>query len=781
MYQKFIAKFNNISFTIIATVCALLPIFFLPGTISGLGAVKGVLLYVGVFFAFSLWLIAQFIEGTLRIPRHRVFGALVAWVLFVLVSSLMSQNVSVALWGRGFALDSFVTVLVFGLFAFLVATFARDQKRLVKLFLAAFTGSVATVLLQVILYVSQKTPFIAKYLSHVSTQGTLVGSWVDFAHFVTFTFLLSLLMYEVLIPKGFFKFLSLFAMVLSLVTLVFLNFKAAWIVTIISALLVFVYKSSVERSMSKVLSTTGEDQQIDIHPEGAKDSQRFPIMSFIALLVGLFFFLSSGSIGTILANKAGVTFTDIRPSFNSTTHVMRATLAHDPLFGAGGGRFADMWNIYHPLEINQTLFWNTSFDTGFNMLESTMTTHGILASLAILAVLIFSLILGFRLFNYQFPDRFSRFIAVTALIMLVAFVSLFLLASPGMVLVTYGFMYLGLLLGVSALVGKTRIISLNYLRDPRTSFFAILLLVVAAMAGFTAVYFSGNRFASIVLYNRAIAASDFTTAQRRLDRAISLSQNDIFWRTRTALFISQFTAEAGKENADKGQLQTYFTQAEQSARQAVAWDSTSANNWLGLSQVYQLVASDTNTDAFNNAKTAADEAQKRNPNNPVFQLNQAQLALTNKSVNDAMAYLAKALELKPNYLEAFVLRAQIKSAQGDTQAAKNELTSYTKTAPFDDQGYLLLGQAHLALREYPEALDAFSRARELNPGNPNNYLDYINTLIVMGRKTEAIEELKAFKVKFPNIQGIDDEILQLQNGATTTSATSTDTTTPPAN
>lgn len=765
MYQKTVARFNTISFTIITGMAALLPFFFLPATISGLGAVKGVLLYAGVFLAFSFWLVAQFLEGSLRIPRHRVLLGIALWIILALVSALASANVTVSLWGRGFATDSFATVLVLSLYAFLIATFARDQHKLVKLFLAAFAGSVITVLLQVIFYATHTLPFVTKYLGHIASQGTLVGSWVDFAYFVIFTFLISLLMYEVLAPKGFFKFVSLFAMILSLLVLVFLNFRAAWVITIVSALLVFVYKSSVERSLSKFIPAPGDETALETPQD--EEHQRFPMMSFVSLLVGLFFFLSSGSIGASIAQFAGVTFTDIRPSFATTTQVMRAELSHNPFFGAGAGRYMDSWNLYHPVDINQTMFWNTSFETGFSSVQSLLTTNGILPVLALLFVLVVSLLHGFKLFNYQFPDRFTRFIAVTALIMLLAFVILIFLASPGIVLTTFGFMYLGLLLGVSTLVGKTKLMAVNYLRDPRTSFFAILILVIAAMAGFSAVYFSGNRFASIVVYNRAVTSDTFEKAAVRIDRAIGLSINDIYLRTRTALYTSQFTTLANKENADKAQLQTNFTAAEQSASAAVQWDNTSASNWLALSQVYQLVVGGENEEPYKNAKQAADEAQKRNPKNPVYVLNQAQLAVIKKDTEGALAYIEQALVLKADYLDAYILRAQIKRAGGDSTAVKNEITAYTKAAPFNDQGYLLLGQTLLDSKEYQAALEAFARAKELNPGNPSNYLQYISTLEVMGNRTQAITELKAFQTRFPAVEGVADQITRIETGSAT--------------
>lgn len=761
MYQKFITKFNAISFSIIVVVCALMPFLFLPGNWGGLGAVKGVFLYVGVFVAFSFWLLAQFVDGSLSVPKHRVFLLLGVWVVFSLVSALTSKNVAVSLWGRGFPIDSFATVLVLAMFAFLVATYAREQKKLIKLFLAAFSGSVITVLLQVILYISQNVPFISKYLSHIASRGTLVGSWVDFAHFVTFTFILSLLMYEVLMPKGFFKFLSLFAMILSIVVLVFLNFKVAWMVTIVSALLVFVYKSSVERSVAKIFPQHAEEGTVE------EKGGRFPIMSFGALIVGLFFFLSTNSIGAHLSSRVGIIFSDIRPSFAATTEVVKKTMFRDPIFGVGAGRFEDAWNMYHPIEINQTRFWNTSFDSGYSLLETTLATNGLLVTAALVFVLIITLLHGFKLFNYQFPDRFSRFIAVTALIMMIAFVALFTFSSPGIVLVIFGFMYLGLLLGVSSMVGMTKVISINYLRDPRLSFFAILVLVIATMTGFTAAYFSGNKFASIMIYNRAISSNDFQSAISRIDQALSLSQNDIYWRTRVAMFAREFSKIADAQSPDKSLLQTYFSQAEQSARAAVAWDTNSANNWLSLSQVYQLVSSKENEEAFTNAKQAGDEAKSKSPMNPVFLLNQAQIALTKSDVESAYSYIDQALALKSDYLDAFLLKAQIRAAQGESNAFRDEINNYLKIAPFDERAYMLLGQAHITRNEFKSSLDAYNQARRLNPVNPNAYLGIINSLILMGEKTQAIEVLETFRTLFPNISGVDEKITEIKNGKST--------------
>ncbi len=755
MYQSSLKRFNSISFFIIVGLCAVLPFIFLTSNWGAITAVKSAVLYGAVFLASACWLIAQFVGGTFEVPKHRALMFIGVWVILALTSALASANHSVSLWGRGFSLDSWATTLVLGVFAFLVASFAREQKRLVTIFLAAFTGSVIALVLQVSFFLAKNTAFVTKYFGHIATQGTLLGSWVDFAYAAAMTFVLALMMYEVLSPKGFFRSFSLAAMVLSVIVLVFLNFKAAWIIAVVSSLLVFVYKSSVERSVSKLFP-----KQFDT---SAESSTRFPIASFAALLISLFFVLTSASVGVRIAQRVGINFTDVRPSFTTTNHVAGATLRRDPLLGAGAGRFGEMWELYRPLEVNQTEFWNVRFESGYSMFQTMGTTNGILVVIAFLCVMAAVVIHGFTMFSYKFPDAFSRFIAVSSLIMVVSFVGLYIFFSPGIVLVVWGFMYIGLLVGVSTLVKRTTTITITYLKDPRTSFFAILLLVVATIAACGATYATGNKFASITYYNRALLATDIAVSKAHLDRAIRLSTNDVYLRTRAALAVQEFATTAQTDASNKASLQRAFSEAESYAQAAVAWDRTSATNWLGLSQVYQLIASANDNDAYSAAVQAVEQAVARSPYNPQYRYSQAEIALTKADTTSALAFIAQAIELKPNYLAAYVLRAQVRLKAGETDAPVQELMSYIKVAPYDASAYLLLGQAFTSAQQYSRALEAFKYAREINSTDPNALLGIINTYSSLGNTTEALRALDEFAQQFPNVTGVAERRAQLQS------------------
>ncbi len=299
--------------------------------------------------------------------------------------------------------------------------------------------------------------------------------------------------------------------------------------------------------------------------------------------------------------------------------------------------------------------------------------------------------------------------------------------------------------------------------ERRTSFFGILILALLVIGGFVSAYASGNRYASIVAYNRALTATDLSTGIGRLDRSIALAPNDLYWRTRSAVFAQQFTTMAQNESPDKSSLQAAFAQAEASARAAVAWDKTDANNWLALSQVYQLLVGAGNTDAATAAKDAGDEARVRNPNNPLFLQNLAQLAAVQKDTATATDYIAQALTLKPDYLDGYVLRAQLRAAAGEGNAPVDELQQYIAHAPYDEQGYLLLAQAYIAVKDYTHTLDAYGRARQVAPGDPNALLGIINTLATMGQKEQALAALDAFARQFPAISGVEEKRSQIQS------------------
>jgi cytochrome c-type biogenesis protein CcmH/NrfG len=749
MQKPLAAKFEQISFISLLVTCSVLPFVFLPGAVSGIGATKGVLFFIGVLLSATLWLIGVFIEGSISYIRSRALLFLLGAVVLTLVSALASANARVSLWGIGFSIDSFSAIAILTMLTVVAAYFARDKKRLRTLLFTLFFAGSFTIVLQLILFLLRSVPFMTTYFSGVTISGTIVGSWANFALFCSFMFSFGILMFELFVPSGFLKIVSIGTVGLSIVSLVFLNFAPAWILVLVISLLLFIYKMSVERSI-----------KYGLPEEVGKANASFPFLSFGALIIGLFFVLTTGTIGTGLARFAGIAFNDARPSLSASTHIVQSSLMHDPILGIGSGRYGVAWNQYHLPEVNMGLYWNTTFSNGFNVPLTMSVTLGLLPTLLFIAYFISVLLIGIKVVGKSVEDRTIRFLAITVLVLFTLLFIAALLSVPGMVEIILLFLLGGVIIGMSETRGMSEYRTMHFLADPRASFFAVTLMTGVILVGCVGMFLSGMRFASIVFYNRALAAKDMQTALRRLGRADALSHSDLYYRTAAALYSNDFTAHSQSASPDMAILQNDFSGAESNATAAVAWDNSNALNWYTLSQVYQLALS-ANKDAVSNATAALAKAQALAPQNPLFELTAAQLSLAQKDQMSAIGHIQKAIALKANYLDAYLLEAQLKQSNNDLQGAVDILNNYVKVAPYDDQGFGVLGLAYINLKDYSNALAAFRSARTLNPYNSNYYLLYIKTLYLSGNRVTAEQEAVSFKKQFPNLGNQVDNLSQI--------------------
>ena len=66
-------------------------------------------------------------------------------------------------------------------------------------------------------------------------------------------------------------------------------------------------------------------------------------------------------------------------------------------------------------------------------------------------------------------------------------------------------------------------------------------------------------------------------------------------------------------------------------------------------------------------------------------------------------------------MEGAMDEAKSQYRNGNYQAAISELTRVTDEAPDRADAFYLIGYSHLMLQQYPESVDAFARAFQLNP------------------------------------------------------------------
>lgn len=747
MQQKIAQKLYSLSFLFTTLTLCLTPLLFLPLLPWATNGLKIFVFSIGAFLSFIFWVLSQFSEGVIVFQRRRALGMLGVWQALLIVGVLFSTNSKLSMWGRGISTDSLIVLLSFSTLIFLVTQFASEKKKAVTLFFSFFSSLSFILVLQVLFTSLSFIPFIARTLDHVAVSGTLLGSWTDFSYFAVFLYGVALLTYEMYAPSRFLKKLSGALVVLSVITFLFLNIKLVWILVFVTTLVLFLY-----RMIYKSISSSEEEQ----------GSVKFPTVPFVGLLISLFFLLSSPLVGGFFSRSVGFSFNDIRPSIATSVSVAQNSLMKAPLFGNGMGTYQDVWDLYKPLEINATAFWNTSFPAGFNYFLTGLATQGLLVLIAFVLFLASLIVLIKRVIQDRGEDAYTRWIRGVATFGTLFFIVLLFFHTPSIGLLALGAWVIGILLAVAPHKNeRTHVI--NYLQDPRKSFFVLGGMLVMILAAFGIIFYTINLFIGSVLYSRAMRSAEGVLAINRLGTVVQINQNDVYHRVRASLLLSEFNSRTQSEDTDVVLVQNIYREAIDAANRSVVWHGGSSVNWLLLSQIYQLGATGENKELYEQAKKAGENARTRNPRNPVLELNLAQVALTQRNIDEAYAAIARAKEKKPDYIDAYLLRAQILVAEGQSDGFITELQAFLEKAPASSQGYALLAQAYADQNKYDEALRLILIAQQLEPTNISRFGVYVTFLERAGKKDIAIRELEAFKARFPEITGVEERIQELRN------------------
>jgi hypothetical protein len=365
--------------------------------------------------------------------------------------------------------------------------------------------------------------------------------------------------------------------------------------------------------------------------------------------------------------------------------ITKGVLVKHPLFGIGPNRFGEAWSMYKPESINNTQFWDTAFNSGSGLLPTFSATTGGLGILAWLAFIVLFLIIGVRSVFSSIKNKVNWEMVAFFVLSLYLFVSSFFYFT-GTAIFLLSLAFTGVFIGlVSSNSGKE--ISISFLDDHRKSFFSILSLIVIIILSVAVSFKYTERFASVVYFEKAIAAQTEPAAEESIGKAINLYSNDLYLRTYSQIFVVKLNSIVSKgsslSDADKADLQTSFDQAVNSAQLAVSYNRANYINFQLLGSVYQTVGALGVKDAYSKAVEAYQGASLLNPLNPGLKLAMASASFADKKVKEAKDYANQALTLKPDYIDALITRSQIAKSEGDNAGALSYAQTALSLAPTD--------------------------------------------------------------------------------------------------
>lgn len=645
---------DRISFWALFVVVVLLPVFFLPFTQIPVETSKGLLLVIGLAVSIIFWIAARFSDGKLSVSKSWLLLSGFGLVVVFLISALFSNSPSVSLFGT--MLDSGTFYFIFGAFLLMLVSsvLLKDLKNAKTVFFGVLISSAVLFLFQSLRL------FMPEFLSLGVLGGktdTILGSWNTFGIFAGFSTIMSLFVLEFFTTSKLTKWLLSILIVFSIIMSAAVNFPLIWQLLGVFALITFVYKISF---------SFGKKPE-----EGGK--REFPAFSFAVMMVSLLFFMSGQFIGGIIPDSLGLSNIEVRPSLGATMEVATGAIMKNPVLGVGPNKFAEVWAMYKPQVINGTQFWDTSFNSGSGLLPTFAATTGVLGILAWLAFFVLFILTGAKSLFSSIKNNINWEIVVFFVASLYLFVASFFYSSGG-VLFLLAFAFTGVFIGLFSSSHSNSEITFSFLDDPRKSFFSILILVVlmivAAATGFKYV----EKLASVSFFGKTLSATTIPVAEDSIMKAISLHQNDLYFRTYAQVYltkINELVSKGGESlsDADKAQLQSNFDQAINGAQLAINYDNTNYLNYSSLGSVYNTVGALGVKDAYTKAVEAYVKASELNPLNPGLKLVTARVYLADGKVKEARDYAKEALTLKGDYIEALITMSQIEKGAGNNSLA----------------------------------------------------------------------------------------------------------------
>ena len=710
----------------------LLPIFAVPYASVPFGFSKTALFIILTALAGGLWAIARLRDGEISFPRTALFPILIALVAVGAASTLFSGAVALSWSGAFFDVGSLSFLAALILFLFLFAALIRSAEQVFYAYLLFFVSAGLVALFHLIRFIGG--PDMMSFGFFGATTSTLLERWNDLGVFFGAVVVFTLTTLEFVRLRAGLRALLVTALALSLIILAVVNFTLVWLLLGIFSLVFLVYLISF-----KHISRAGfEDVRLSVSPQNAEAHaaeegenelpRKIPIISLLVFACSVMFILFGGPLGNKISGKLSIVAFDARPSFGATLSVARETLKDAPFFGAGPNMFVRKWLAFKPIGANQTIFWNTDFSSGVGYLPTVLVTTGLLGAAMWLLFLVWYMWLGMRFILSLSADKVMRYLVGASFLTSLFLWCVLFFYSAGAVILALAFAFTGLSLAALSCAGALHRASSDFSKSPAFSFAGVLGLIIFTLGCASVAYGVGNRFVSAVWYAEGVRAANeqgnAAEAERLIARAVERAPLDVYMRALAEVSLAQMNtllAQVNEQNADamRESFQLALGHAVEYGKSATALDVGNYANWLSLGRVYEAIVPLKIGGAYENARSAYEEALRLNPKNPAITLSIARLEAAKGDNARAREFIGQSLQLKPNYTEAIFFLSQVEVQEGNIKDAIQSVESATIFAPNDSSLRFQLGLLKYNEKDFRGAADAFARAVALNENYAN--------------------------------------------------------------
>ncbi|MFA6385450.1 MAG: hypothetical protein WCW29_01750 [Candidatus Paceibacterota bacterium] len=715
-------------------------------------ASKGFILSIGMTLSLFFWLVSRLGDGKFVIPKDKLllFAGIVPLVF--LISSFFSYSFYSSLFGNGFEIGTFGSMLILFIVLFLSSIYFQSEKRLWYFLGTVFIGGLIIVVFELINIIFIGLNFALPSFLGLNADN-LVGDWGNFALLMGIMVLLSLFTIELLKTRRLVKIIQYILLILGILFLVMVNISWIWLLVGLFAVIIFVYIFSIQRSGVKIIQDGGE-------------KSKFPLTSLVVIFISLIFLIGSNLTSNFLSNYISINTSEIRPSIVTTSKIAYKSLLHNPLLGTGPNTFVIDWALWQPKEIAQTVFWNVDFTNGFSLLATFAVTTGLLGVISLLLLFIVYLARSIQSIRVALRDTLSNYFIITILmISLYSWITI-IFFNPNITLLMLAFSSSGILVGI--LVSKNAIPAKEYsfLSDPRNNFLSILGILSLMIFAVFLTYVYVEKFTSVIYFSKGLSNQNtiesLAHSEKMFLKAIALDKNDAYYRSLSQIYVNQIsiliTDKTLSPDILKSNLQQLIFQAENSANLAIEQNKKQYLNYINLGDIYSSLVPLSVENSYERAVSAYNKALTLAPNNPSIPLARATLEFINKDNSEARKFIKQSLDLKRNYIDAIFLLVQIETNEGNLPEAIKQAEYAGEMAPNDETVFFRLGLLRYYNSNYNGAISAFEKAVILNNGYLNARFFLGQSYKKVGRTNDALTQFNILNKIIPDNQEIKNAI-----------------------
>ncbi|MBU2025127.1 MAG: tetratricopeptide repeat protein [Patescibacteria group bacterium] len=578
-------------------VVFLIPVFFLPSSISSPELSKLSLLIILVGIAGVSWMGRMVSRNQLELKKSFLSVPIFVFSAAYLLSCVFSIYPENSVWGfAGTQSISLVALLFFVLFFYIISNNFHTKKSAYLLILNLFVSSLAVFTIAFLQIIGQN---VFQSIGITGKDFTTIGSVYALSAYAGSILVLSSAIITENVSGYGVRTAAVFSSLAAFIVLTLVNFKLVWLVlAIIMAILMIV---GILRN--------------------ARQKSNLFIIPTIIFIFCLFSFIAKKPVIPIQGLP-----TEISLSLGSTLKVGLQSLKERFLFGSGPGNFS-----YPFLKYRQPMGELSSlvFNQGTSYASTLFATGGLVTSLSLLFLIItMGRYAGTNVYKTFFDkthslkkqgkeDQGERLITPASLLWLFITLLLFFTA-PSLSLLFVWWLAFAL---IDALSSKSNVIKIDRKKSrvsllaerigmrgpavkkqeiPRTSLI-ISLMFVGIITGFIAiVYVLGQKFAASVYFQKAMTESqkqnpDAQKISQQISRAVYYNQRrDSYFLALSDTYFylaNQRIKEKGENinDEDRSYIWEAVSQSIQASSSAIAVNKNNANNYSKLAAMYQSI------------------------------------------------------------------------------------------------------------------------------------------------------------------------------------------------